>query len=244
MVNRHPGGTVTDVDIAPALRLYRTGLVVLAGIPALAFIAPGRTWGIWAVLAATTLVSITAERTPDLKAGLLHDTAAISQGQRHRFVASGFIHGGYLHLAFNALAFASFSPILERELIARFGATGSLLFVAFYLASLSMIGRVQFAWELRTKPDRSLGASGGVFATVAASILLKPSLTVLMFFVIPVPGLVFLAAFTAISAWASVTPSPRLDAALTLGTARLNHRAHLLGLLAGLALGLVLTIAR
>jgi len=58
-------------------------------------------------------------------------------GEYYRFISSGFIHGGILHLAFNALVLFSFGAPVERAYSAVHGPIkGTILYALLYLGAL------------------------------------------------------------------------------------------------------------
>ncbi len=87
--------------------------------------------------------------------------AALETGQVHRLFSYGFLHLGLTHLAFNILFLAYTGWNLERAL-------GRLNLLLVYLTSVFAGGLLSMCMS----PDRpSLGASGGDFGLIAASVV-------------------------------------------------------------------------
>lgn len=138
----------------------------------------------------------------------------LAAGEHHRWLTSLFMHGGIIHLLFNAIAFASLAP-LEREL-------GTPRFLGvFLLAGLG--GNLA---HVVTSSLPSVGASGGIFGLLGLLVALAPS-TRLSLMGLPVPAVVLLPGYAAI-----VLLVPGLQ-----DLAPIAHMAHLGGLAVGLVAG-------
>ncbi len=83
---------------------------------------------------------------------------AVQEGHWWRLLASGFLHGSLLHIAFNMYLLYMLGPQLEQRF-------GSLLFTLMYLASLfgGSLAVMLFDWQQFT-----LGASGAVLGLAGA----------------------------------------------------------------------------
>lgn len=95
-----------------------------------------------------------------------------------RFITSMFLHGGFEHILFNALALFMFGSILDRKVSARdfiliyFGAgiVGGLLYYATYLLGI-------------IPPIPALGASGAIYGILGAVAILLPDLQIFFYFI-------------------------------------------------------------
>lgn len=133
-----------------------------------------------------------------------------------RLISSGFLHSGPLHLLLNMYVLWLFGRYLEF----RIGPVG-YLFV--YFAAL-IGGSLWSLMENHRNPlYRALGASGAVSGVVIAFCMFEP-FTMLSFFFIPMPALVFAVLYIGISAYLS-TNHP--------GLGNIGHDAHLGGALVG-----------
>ncbi len=106
-----------------------------------------------------------------------------------RIITHGFVHADWIHLLVNMFTFWSFGGYIENT----FGYLGFgkwafliLYFGGMIAASISDIIRYRNA-EWYT----SIGASGAVSAVLFAAIFLNPWDKILLFAVIPIPGILF-----------------------------------------------------
>ncbi|MEM7370069.1 MAG: rhomboid family intramembrane serine protease [Bacteroidota bacterium] len=140
-----------------------------------------------------------------------------------RLISSAFIHGNYMHLAFNMLTFYFFAFMLESRL-------GHWQFAALYMGGL-LISQIATTLIYRkdTAFEGSVGASGAISAMVLAAALADPYLR----FGLPVisqqwpmlhlPGYIIGIVFLIYS----------LVNALRKQETTVNHHAHLWGAIAG-----------
>jgi membrane associated rhomboid family serine protease len=126
-----------------------------------------------------------------LTSALLLDAEKVFSGQVWRLLTYAFLHdtgtgiappqGWYLHIIFNMWFLWMFGSYVEERY-------GSREFLAFYLLS-ALLGGVTYTlgWKLGLNGQWCLGASGAVTATMILCACLYPRLTILLFFVVPVP---------------------------------------------------------
>ena len=152
--------------------------------------------------------------------------AITKQHQYYRFITCGLIHADYIHLAFNMLTLYFFGRIMEVYYMGMLGLP-KYYYLLMYVGAL-VISNLPTYFKHRNDYDyRSLGASGAVSAVVFAFILLKPWVSVYVFF-IPVPAIIYAVLFLVYSAYMS-----------RKGGDNINHDAHFYGAL----FGIVFTIA-
>ena len=152
--------------------------------------------------------------------GALEPSAVVAQGEYWRLFTALFLHGGFLHLAFNIFALYVLGPPLERSI-------GSIRFLVCYLVSglgssagvvaLNEIGLVQVA--------QLIGASGCIMGIVGAwaGFLLRHH---------HVPH--------ARQQLANIGFIVVIQIAFDLSTPQVSMAAHMCGLVAGFFLGLIL----
>jgi len=171
----------------------------------------------WLILGAILIVSVIALRIAPgiIERNLLRPYWLLRKRQYDTIITSGFIHGDFGHLFFNALTLFSFGPALE-------GHIGTPKFVALYFAGL-LLSSLGTVYKQRNNPDyAALGASGAILAVVFAYVVYFPKHILFLFFV-PMPAIVFAVVYLGYTIWASQN---RRD--------NIAHDAHLDGALTGL----------
>lgn len=95
--------------------------------------------------------------------GALEPYAVVAQGEYWRLFTSLFLHGGFLHLAFNLFALYVLGPPLERSI-------GTIRFLACYLVSgLASGAGVVTLNRIGLMPDAQvIGASGCILGVIGA----------------------------------------------------------------------------
>ncbi|GAB4409640.1 MAG: rhomboid family intramembrane serine protease [Bacteroidia bacterium] len=143
-----------------------------------------------------------------------------------RLLTSGFMHGSYIHLLFNAITFYFFAFLLEARL-------GHWQFLVLYLLSLLLSNlAVTLIYRRDTAYEGSVGASGAISGVVLSCVLVNPYLQ----FGLPVLSDLYPA--LRLPAWivAAVYLGYTLFGTLRRVETRINHHAHLWGAIAGIAL--------
>lgn len=166
------------------------------------------------LIAVTCGVSMTAFNNRVLLERLLFWPPAIARGEYQRFVTHGFVHADGAHLLFNMVTLFFFGRAIEPFFALYVGHLG---FVLFYLAAIVAAMVPSYVAQRHNQDYRSLGASGAVSAVLFVYILLAPW-SILYVFVIPVPAIVFAAAYVGYSFYAA-----------RQGMDHINHSAHLWG---------------
>lgn len=177
------------------------------------------------LIAATVGVSLSAFNNRKLLERLLFWPPAIRRGQVDRFITHGFVHADGQHLLFNMITLYFFGRAIESFFSLYIGPVG---FALFYLGGL--VVAILPAWYQHRNDGfyRSLGASGAVSAVLFAFILARPW-AILYVFVIPVPAIIFAAAYIAWSIYAG-----------RRGGDNINHSAHLWGAAYGVVFALIM----
>ncbi len=137
-------------------------------------------------------------------------------------LTSGLVHASVGHLLFNLITFYSFAFTLERVI-------GPVRLAALYLSALLVSG-AGTCFKHRDEPQyASLGASGAILGVLFASILYFPRQSLFILPVpIPIPAPLFAVGYLLFSWYSSRTRRGQI-----------NHDAHILGALTGLAFVLV-----
>ncbi|KFF05664.1 rhomboid family intramembrane serine protease [Flavobacterium reichenbachii] len=109
---------------------------------------------------------------------------SIRSGEQIRMLSSGFLHVDMLHLIFNMYTLWVFAP----EVINWFD---TLSFVLIYFGSLIFGNLLTLLFHKDDYSYRAVGASGAVTGVLYSAILLHPEKTLGLFFVIPIPAILF-----------------------------------------------------
>jgi uncharacterized protein len=175
---------------------------------------PPRVWYASLILCAVCILFFIAQQI--WGSGNLILDAALAGAEPWRLVTAIFCHAGVAHLLSNLFALGLFGLILEARIGSR------RLFLLFLAAGVG-INAIIAAFGLY---DRSLGASGAIFAILGGLVILRPRMTIWVD-MIPLP--MFLAGMV----WAV---QDALGVFVPSGVANL---AHLAGLAIGLLMGVV-----
>ncbi|MBI2142898.1 rhomboid family intramembrane serine protease [Candidatus Woesearchaeota archaeon] len=126
-----------------------------------------------------------------------------------------FLHGSITHLLFNGFGLAMFGSILEQTIGSR-----RFLLVFFGTGLLSSIASTFFY-------NAVVGASGAIFGVIGALVILRPTLTVWVYY-IPMPLYMAAVVWAAGDLFGFIVPTGIANA------------GHLAGLAAGLAAGFIM----
>ena len=180
----------------------------------------------------TVLISWQAFNNPELRGRLIFLPAAIKQrGEYYRFLTHGFIHADFQHLLFNMYALYIFGGSVEfvfKQYL--FGPTfGNVAYLLFYLAAIVAASIPDYLRHQDNRSYASLGASGGVAATIWPYIMLAPWN---WFIFPPLPAILLGIGYILYSHYADKQ-----------GRGNIGHNAHLWGAIFGLVAYSVLVMA-
>lgn len=107
----------------------------------------------------------------------------------HRILTHGFVHADTVHLLVNMFTFWSFGTYME-ELFGTIGFS-KFSYVGLYFGGM-IVATIHDLVKQRNNPAYiSVGASGAVSAILFASIVFNPWGKILLFAIIPIPGILF-----------------------------------------------------
>ncbi|MFD2824606.1 rhomboid family intramembrane serine protease [Lacinutrix iliipiscaria] len=113
------------------------------------------------------------------------NVGGIKRGEQFRMFSSGFLHIDTQHLLFNMLTLFFFADVVIQDL-------GALSFVLVYVGSLMLGSLLSLYFHKDEYHYSAVGASGAVTGILYSAILLRPEMSLYMFFVpIPIPAYVF-----------------------------------------------------
>lgn len=196
----------------------------------------------YAILILTVGFSLYAMNNPEIKYKYIFHPYSINHyNQHYRFLSHAFLHGDYLHLAFNMYALWMFGPIVEKQVLpllaGSFGEPdkkmGMALFILLYTGAIYASSISEYFKNKNNTHYTSLGASGAVNALIFSFITCSP-MSQLGFFFIPMPAWVFGIVYLGISYYLSKrkTGSDSVD--------RIGHEAHFWGAMFGIVFTLTL----
>ena len=109
----------------------------------------------------------------------------IRKGEYYRLLTSGFLHVNTPHLIFNMVTLYFFVSFVTYSL-------GALSFLILYFASLIIGNLLTLVIHFNQPNYSAVGASGAVTGILFSSLLLFPSIELMIFFIpIPIPGYIF-----------------------------------------------------
>ncbi|MDO6597372.1 rhomboid family intramembrane serine protease [Oceanihabitans sp. 2_MG-2023] len=151
------------------------------------------------------------------------NVGGIKRGEQFRMFSSGFLHVDTQHLLFNMLTLYFFADIVIQDL-------GTLSFVLVYVGSLILGSLLSLYFHKNEYHYSAVGASGAVTGILYSAILLRPDMSLYMFFVpIPIPAYVFGIGYLLYSIYGMKTRSSNI-----------GHDAHFGGAIGGYLITLLL----
>ncbi len=122
---------------------------------------------------------------------LFHPWSIYHNREHYRFLTHAFIHGDYIHLAFNCLAFYSFGLSLEEGFFSNpkifDPRIGKVLYIVLFTGGIYAASLTEYFRNRNNKDYSSLGASGAISSVIFCSIMISP-LSQISFFFIPMRG--------------------------------------------------------
>jgi len=121
---------------------------------------------------------------------LFHPYSINHHKEHYRFLTHAFIHGDFIHLAFNCLALFSFGLSLEEQLFPQLfedEKLGKLCYLILFTGGIYAASITEYFRNKNNVQYSSLGASGAISSIMFCWIMLVPKATIGLFF-IPMPG--------------------------------------------------------
>ncbi|MEX1383535.1 rhomboid family intramembrane serine protease [Lutibacter sp.] len=147
---------------------------------------------------------------------------AINKGEKIRMLTSGFLHVDYLHLILNMYVLYIFAPIIILKL-------GVIKFLILYFGSLIVGSVLTLTYHKNELYYTAVGASGAVAGIIYGSILLNPTMSLMIFpLPIPIPGYIFGIGYILYSVYG-----------MKKKLGNIGHTAHLGGAIGGFLLTLL-----
>ena len=185
------------------------------------------------IIAACIVFSLLAFNNAAIFEKYLFSSYAIQHSkQYYRILTHAFLHGDFMHLAFNMYALYLFGGMLEEAFCTPtlFDGRGEFLYAALYLGGIIFSSLPDLALHKNNYNYRSVGASGAVNAIVFSAILIHPTMGMgIMFIPFFIPAWLFGILYLAYSWYMSKR-----------GGDNIGHNAHFFGALFGFGFTLVL----
>ena len=142
------------------------------------------------ILGTTIVVSLICFKRQDLINKLSFNAYAVTKrNEWYRIITHGFVHADMTHLLVNMFTFWSFGSYME-TLFANIG-FGGWAFIGLYFGGMIFSSIYDLIKYRHNMYYQSIGASGAVSAILFSSILFNPWGTILLFAIIPIPGIIF-----------------------------------------------------
>lgn len=113
------------------------------------------------------------------------NVGSIRRGEKFRMFSSGFLHIDSAHLFFNMFSLYFFAEVV-------IGYLGVFSFIMIYVGSLMLGSLLSLYFHKNEYHYTAVGASGAVMGVIYSAILLRPDMSLYMFFIpIPIPAYIF-----------------------------------------------------
>ena len=115
---------------------------------------------------------------------LFHPYSIYHNKEHYRFLTHAFIHGDFMHLAFNLIAFYSFGSALENHFFPQlFGEKlGKLYYILLFTGGIYAASLTEYFRNKNNPSYSSLGASGAVSSIMFCCIMVSPLSQISLFF--------------------------------------------------------------
>jgi membrane associated rhomboid family serine protease len=188
------------------------------------------------IVALTTLISILAFSRHEMMIKLQFNPYQVyHRKQYYRILTHALLHADWVHLFINMFVLFSFGNAVEIY-FGRLEGMGVLAYpkLAYLLLYTGAVVVSSLTTLKKHKDDHwynSVGASGGVSAVIFTSIFFAPWQNLLLYAIIPVPGILFGVLYLVYSQYMSKRASDNI-----------NHDAHFIGAVFGLLFPLLIDI--
>lgn len=137
------------------------------------------------VIAANVVASFKGFNDPSFFNRYKFQVGPIRNGEQLRMLTSGFLHVDMSHLLFNMLTLYFFAPLVNASF-------GGPKFLLIYFISLICGSLLALNFHKNDYSYSAVGASGAVTGILYSAILLRPDMSLYLFFIpIPIPAYIF-----------------------------------------------------
>lgn len=182
------------------------------------------------IVGLTCLISIVGFQNQNFfDRGAHHPYMESHKKQYFRLLTSGFLHADVWHLFVNMFVLFTFGNYVEERFIYRFGAAGTFIYAGFYTLTIILANLNTHFKHANNYSYRAIGASGATSAVLFSYIYYNPMSMLGVYFIIPMPAIIFGILYLWYSTWAAKK-----------GRDNIGHEAHFFGAIAGFLLSFVL----
>lgn len=172
----------------------------------------------------TCVVSILAFNDNSFKYKLTYSPYSVKHHKKWwQILSHGFIHGDYGHLAMNMFTLYFLGEGVEQLMKIQFGDRGMLLYILLYFGGMAFASVPSLFKQGDNPGYLAVGASGAVSAVVFAFILFRPVDILLIYGLIPVPGIILGVLYIAFETYANKKNQTNIA-----------HDAHIAGAIFGI----------
>jgi len=176
------------------------------------------------VLIVIVLISMAAFSSPALMARFqLNPWSVVHRKEYVRVLSHAFLHVDWMHLLINVFVLFSFSRAVVFYFSYYLPGNADVLYLVLFLTAIPMSALYSVVKHRNNPHYNAVGASGAVSAVVFASIFFDPYNPVLLFAVLPIPGIIFGVLYLVYSAYMG---RKQID--------NIGHDAHFFGAVYGL----------
>jgi membrane associated rhomboid family serine protease len=186
------------------------------------------------IVVVTSIISFVAFQNPALMSRYDFSPYRIAERKEYyRFVSHAFLHADWTHLLINMIVLFSFGVYVEKEFsyLENSGQikSGMFSFLFLYFSSVIISSLTTFVKKMKDPYYIAVGASGAVSAVLFTSIFFSPLEKILLYGILPMPGIVFGILYLAYSTYMGRKEKDHI-----------NHDAHLWGAIYGIVFPLFL----
>lgn len=175
------------------------------------------------IVAIASIVSVLAFKDRSLMEKLqFNATRVYHKKEWYRLVTHAFVHGSYEHLIINMLVLYSFGESVEYTFHYMFGRMSNAYFLLLFFGGVIFSSLYSLAKHRDNYYYNAVGASGGVASVMFTAVFFEPWSKLLLFGIVPIPGIVFALAYLAYSYHMA---KKQVD--------NIGHDAHFLGAIFG-----------
>jgi len=186
------------------------------------------------IVITTAIISFIAFQNPVLMSRYDFSPYRIAERKEYfRFISHAFLHADWIHLFINMIVLFSFGIYVEREFkfLENSGQiySGWISFLVLYFSAIILSSLTTFIKKKKDPYYVAVGASGAVSAVLFTSIFFSPLEKILLYGILPMPGIVFGVLYLGYSSYMGKKDKDHI-----------NHDAHLWGAIYGIIYPLVL----